>query len=285
MMEATTLRVDPTNKEQAEAWNGGEGAYWADNAAHFDRAVAAHHGPFMAAAAISASERVLDIGCGTGQTTREAARAASSGFALGVDLSDRMLRFARRDAARAGVSNATFEQGDAQTYPFPAAGFDVAISRTGAMFFGDPVAAFTNIATALRPAGRLALLTWQGPAGNEWIRELTTALAAGRALPGPPLGAPGPFGLADPGHARAVLDAAGFTGIDLHPSSEPMWFGHDVDDADRFVLGLLGWMLEGLDSPRREHAHGNLRATLADHQTGQGVLYESATWTIRATRP
>jgi hypothetical protein len=64
-----------------------------------------------------------------------------------------------------------------------------------------------------------------------------------------------------------------------------MWFGHDVDDADRFVLGLMGWMLEGLDGQRREQARDNLRATLADHETDQGVLYDSATWTIRATRP
>src|SRR5207237_926186 len=82
---------------------------------------------------------------------------------------------------------------DVQAHGFTPASFDLAISRTGTMFFGDPVAAFAKIARSLRPGGRLSLLTWQGPAGNEWIRELSGALAAGRDLPLPPPDAPGPF--------------------------------------------------------------------------------------------
>jgi hypothetical protein len=63
-----------------------------------------------------------------------------------------------------------------------------------------------------------------------------------------------------------------------------MWFGHGADDAHRFVLGLLGWMLQGLDENGRDQALDNLRATLIAHDTGRGVLYDSATWTIQATR-
>jgi SAM-dependent methyltransferase len=283
--EVTALKVDPSNTEQAGAWDGGEGAYWADNAEHFDRAVAAHHAPFMAAADISAQDQVLDVGCGTGQTTRDAARVASSGSALGVDLSIRMIDYAHQVAAREGLTNATFEQVDAQIHPFMAQEFDVAISRTGAMFFGDAVAAFTNIARALRRGGRLVLLTWQGLDGNEWIRELSTAMAAGRDLPNPPPNAPGPFSLADPERVRALLGAAGFTDIQLEPHSEAMWFGEDADGAQRFALGLLGWMLDGLDDEGRRRAIDNLRGTLTAHDTGSGVLYQSATWTIHATRP
>ena len=87
---------------------------------------------------------MLDIGCGTGQTTRDAARAASAGSALGVDLSSRMLDYARRRAAEEGVTNVTFAQADAQIHPFEPGAYDVAISRTAAMFFGDHVAAFTQ---------------------------------------------------------------------------------------------------------------------------------------------
>jgi ubiquinone/menaquinone biosynthesis C-methylase UbiE len=85
------MTVDPSNLDQAQAWDGDEGAYWTDNAERFDRSVAAYRGPFTAAAGIGESEVVLDIGCGTGQTTRDAARTAVRGFAVGVDLSARMI--------------------------------------------------------------------------------------------------------------------------------------------------------------------------------------------------
>jgi SAM-dependent methyltransferase len=276
--------VDPSNAEQAQAWDGEEGGYWADNAERFDRAVAGHHGPFMAATAVTATDRILDIGCGTGQTTRDAARSATAGTALGVDLSARMIDYARQHAARERLGNASFEQTDAQVHPFAPESFTVAISRTGAMFFGDPVAAFTNVGRSLRPGGRLVLLTWRGPGQNEWIRELSEALAAGRDLPLPPAQAPGPFALSDPDRVKRVLTAAGFTGIELHARTEPMWFGRDPDDAERFVLGLLGWMLHGLDDSGQARALDNLRATLAAHDTGQGVTYQSATWTVHAIR-
>jgi SAM-dependent methyltransferase len=284
MPELATLRVDPSNIDQARAWDGDEGAYWAARAEHFDRAIGAYHARFMAAAEVSPSERVLDVGCGTGQTTRDAARLTHDGFALGVDLSGRMIELARRLAAEQRLANATFEQADAQVHPFPRAGFDVAISRTGTMFFGDPGAAFANIAEALRPGGRLALLVWQGPAPNEWIRELSGALAAGRDLPAPPIGAPGPFAQADPDQVRAVLTSAGFGGVGAIGLQEPMWFGDDVDSAHAFVLGLMGWMLRELDDAGRERAADNLRATLSAHQTNDGVLFGSASWLVQATK-
>ena len=285
MNEVLALNVDPGNTDQAMAWDGDEGAYWADNAEHFDRTVAGYHVAFMAAANISDHDQVLDVGCGTGQTTRDAARAASSGSALGVDLSARMIAYAGQAAAREGLPNVSFEQADAQVHPFMAENFDVAISRTGATFFGEPVAAFTNVARALRRGGRLVLLTWQGLDGNEWIRELSTAMAAGRDLPTPTPGAPGPFSLADPERVRAILGAAGFTDIQVEPRSEAMWFGADADGAQRFAIGLLGWMLDGLDDDGKQRAVENLAATLTAHDTGHGVLYGSATWTIQATRP
>jgi SAM-dependent methyltransferase len=282
--EATAPEVDPTNAEQARAWDGNEGAYWAENAERFDRAVAAYHKRFLTTAAIGRAERVLDVGCGTGQTTRDAAQAAPDGTALGVDLSGRMIELARRLAAEEGIANARFDQADAQVQPFPARSFDVAISRTGTMFFGDPGAAFANIARATRPGGRLTMLVWQGPEPNEWIRELSGALAAGRDLPAPPIGAPGPFAQADPVGVRAVLTAAGFSNVELEGVAEPMWFGSNAEDAHAFVLGLMGWMLQGLDDAGRGRALDNLRATLRSHDTGRGVFYGSAAWLVKAAR-
>ena len=284
MGATSSIPVDAANVEQLRAWDGEEGAYWAGNADYFDRSVAEHHRRLLEAAAIAGSDRVLDIGCGTGQTTRDAARQAPDGSALGVDLSAQMLDVARSRAAAEGLTNVSFIQADAQIHGFDAAVFDVAIGRTSAMFFADRVAAFTNIAGALVPGGRLALVTWQGLAGNEWLREISGALAAGRDLPTPPSDAPGPFSLSDPRVIRDVLTSAGFDDIAVDGSEAPMWFGADAADAHRFVLGLMGWMLQGLDDEARGRALEDLEATMASHATEAGVLFESAAWVITARR-
>jgi ubiquinone/menaquinone biosynthesis C-methylase UbiE len=109
----------------------------------------------------------LDIGCGTGQTTREAARTAQAGSALGVDVSAPAIEHARELAWTEGLRNVTFEHANAQVYRFPPERFDLAISRFGTMFFGDPGAAFANINRALRPAGRLVMMVWQAHERNE----------------------------------------------------------------------------------------------------------------------
>ncbi len=284
MAAAKTLRVDPTNTDQLRAWDGAEGAYWADHADYFDRSVASYHHRLLDAAAIGEGDRVLDVGCGTGQTTRDAAHAASAGSALGVDLSSRMLDYARQQAGVEGLHNVAFQQGDAQIHAFDLGAYDVAISRTAAMFFGDHVAAFRNIGGALRPGARLVLVTWQPITGNDWIREISGALAAGRDLPAPPSDS-GPFALSDPDRVRGLLTSAGFTDIELEGTSAPMWFGNDADDAQRFVLGLMGWMLDGLDDAGRARARDQLHATMSARATPDGVFLGSAAWTIQATRP
>jgi SAM-dependent methyltransferase len=277
-------QVDPGNAGQAAAWDGAEGAYWADNADRYDRAVAAFHSFLMDGAAIGEGEAVLDIGCGTGQTTRDAARRASSGRALGIDLSTQMLELARQRSIVEGIDNVDYEHGDAQVHPFEPHAFDLVLSRTGAMFFADPVAAFANIGSAVKPGGRLALLTWQPITENEWLPSFGAALAAGRDLPMPPPHAPGPFGLSDPDRVRAILGDAGFTDVDLEPKRGEMWFGEAVDDAFTFVLGQLGWMLADADEPTKARAQDNLRETLTAHETADGVLYGAAAWLIRARR-
>jgi ubiquinone/menaquinone biosynthesis C-methylase UbiE len=281
---ATALKVDQTNTEQARAWDGDEGAYWTDHAQHFDRSLGTYHERFLAAADIRGDDRVLDIGCGTGQTTRDAARRAQDGTALGVDLSNKMISLARRIATSEGVANAHFEQADAQIHSFGTEPFDVAVSRTGTMFFGDPVAAFTNIARVVRPGGRIVLLVWQGPEANEWIRELNDALVAGRDLSSPPVGAPGPFAQSDPEQVQDLLSAAGFCDVAIEGWSGPMWFGADAQDAYGFIVGLMSWMLEGLDVDVRELALGTLRETVDNHSTSSGVTFGSATWLITASR-
>jgi SAM-dependent methyltransferase len=287
MTETGPPDAHPSNADALRAWDGAEGAYWAEYEVTFDVSVARYQRRFFETAAIAAGDRVLDIGCGNGETTRDAARlAAPQGSALGVDLSSRMIEQARRRAAEQGIGNARFEQADAQIHPFDEQAYDVAISRTGAMFFGDPVAAFRNIARALRPGGRLALLVWQTLAQNEWVSEFRQALGAGRPLPAPPPDAPGPFSLADPDRVRTILSAAGFSDVTFENANELMYFGADADDGYGFVrgLGFTEFMLRDLDDDARTRALAALRATIVAHDTGDGVLYPSATWIIGAVR-
>ncbi len=178
---------------------------------------------------------MLDIGCGTGRSTRAAAWRATAGSVLGVDLSSRMLERAREQSRVEGLSNVEYVQADAQVHEFDADSFDLAISDFGAMFFNDPVAAFTNIGGALRPGGRIALLAWQPFERNEWLSAIFGALDAGRSLPRPPAGAPGPFGLAEENTVRRILDRSGLSDVELTPIVEPIFLGTDADDAWAFV--------------------------------------------------
>ncbi len=273
------------NAEQAAAWQGEE-AHWVAHEARYDAAVRRYSGRLRAAAPVAAGDRVLDVGCGCGETTRDAARAAIAGSALGVDLSAAMIARARERGRAEGLPNVRFEQADAQVYPFAAAAFDLAISRFGAMFFGDPVAAFRNVGRALRPGGRLALLAWQELGQNDWLLVLRGALAMGRTLPQPPVGAAGPFGLADPGAARRILTDAGYAAIAIEAVREPLCFGADADDALGFLRGqgAIRGLLNGLDEATTARALDALRATLAAHATADGVLLGSAAWLITARR-
>ena len=277
-------QVHGSNTAQADAWDGDEGEFWASHADVFDRSAASHHRALLDAAGISAGDRVLDVGCGTGQVTRDAARAAGDGGAVGVDLSSHMLDVAHQRALAEGLHNVEFVLADAQVHPFETGAFDVVTSRFGSMFFGDPVAAFTNIARATRPGGRLALVTWQPMARNEWLGTILGALAAGRQMGGPPANAPGPFGLSEPERVTEILTTAGFGELELADDSAPIWFGDNSDEATAFIAGLQAWMLRDLDDGQRAAALGALHDAFAEHQGADGVQLGSAAWVITATR-
>jgi ubiquinone/menaquinone biosynthesis C-methylase UbiE len=121
----------------------------------YDAELRRHNEVLRRVLGVQLRDDVLDIGCGTGQTTRQAARTARAGSALGVDISAPAIDRARELARAEGLCNVTFERADAQVYRFPQERFDVAISRFGTMFFDQPKAAFANIRRALRPTGRL----------------------------------------------------------------------------------------------------------------------------------
>jgi SAM-dependent methyltransferase len=219
------------NADMAAAWDGSEGDHWSDHAGHYESSAAGFGQALLDAVAVDDRSAVLDVGCGTGATTLACGRIARAGAVLGVDLSSRMLDRARAAAADEGLEHVRFEQADAQVFPFDAAAFDVAVSSFGAMFFADPVAAFSNIRRALRPRASMTLMAWRDLGRNEWVMAFRDALAAGRDLPTPPPGAQGPFSLADRDITTERLTAAGFADVGFASLDETMYFGRDVDDA------------------------------------------------------
>jgi SAM-dependent methyltransferase len=272
------------NAGEAAVWDGPAGDHRVKFADMIEAQVRRPNERFLSVAAVGARDRVLDIGCGTGQSTRDAARAAVDGSVVAVDLSEAMLALARRLSDEQGLRNVTFLRADAQTHEFPAASFDLCVSRFGSMFFDDPVAAFTNIGRALRPGARLVLLVWQDRDHNEWSTAIRAAL--GGPVPAPPLTGPNPFSLADPVVAEGILAAAGFVDFATVDVREPVFYGRNSEIAYDFALGFPSTrdLLTGLDAPTTASALERLRATLAAHDTGDGVSFDSRAWVITARR-
>ena len=250
----------------------------------YDAELRAHHEHLRAAYGISPGDAVVDIGCGTGLTTREAARAAAPGRVVGVDVSERMLERARQVTAAERLRNVRYELGDAQVHRFDPAAFDVAISRFGTMFFSDPAAAFANIAVALRPGARLVLLVWQRIEHNEWARAIDAAL--GDAAQPPPRGAD-PFSLGDREVTARILERAGFDDMRFEDVHEPVLYGHELDAALAFVRGFQNTSaaLASLSEDEAARTVERLRAMLAAHYSDErGVLLDARSWLITARR-
>ena len=263
----------------------------------YDAELYRYHERLRAAVDIGVGDRVLDIGCGSGQTTREAARAAPSGSALGVDVSAPMLARARRLSRDEGLRNVSFVQADAQVHGFRPEHFDVAISRFGTMFFADPVAAFTNIGWALRPGARLVQLVWQHRDRQEWDATIRSVFGDSAPAPGAD-----PFSLADPATVDGVLSAAGFTGVDVTGVDEPVYYGSDAASALDAVLMLkmtkdplgrldaaqaddaLDRLRAGWPPPNASVGLARRRAPPAPHDTGRGVYFDSSAWLVTARR-
>jgi SAM-dependent methyltransferase len=250
----------------------------------YDAELRAHHEHLRAAYGIRPGDEVLDIGCGTGLTTREAGRAAAPGRVVGVDLWERMLERARELTAVERLENVTYELGDVQRYRFDPESFDVAISRFGTMFFADPVAAFANIASALRPHGRLVLLVWQRREHNEWALAIDAALG-NAAQPPPPTA--DPFSLGDAEATTEMLARAGFEAVRFEDVHEPVLYGPAIDAALEFVCGFqnVSAALASMSPDDAARAVDRLRETLEGHYgDDRGVTFDSRSWLITGRR-
>jgi SAM-dependent methyltransferase len=252
----------------------------------YDAELRRHNQVLRRACGIQFRDRVLDVGCGTGQTTRQAARTARAGGALGVDVSAPAIERARKLARAEELSNIAFEHADAQVYRFPQQRFDLAISRFGTMFFGEPAAAFANIRRALRPAGRLVMMVWQAHERNEWDVAICRSLGGPQAPAAVGAGGPDPFSLADPPTVTEILEASGFADITFTDVCEPVYYGPDVAAALDWVRGFTctSQALKQLDRAAAAHAIRRLREALAAHASDDGVWFNSRAWIITARR-
>jgi len=277
---------DPARAEATTTTAAGVG-HRLPGALDFDAELQRYNEILRAACAVGPGDHVLDIGCGTGQTTRQAAHRAVAGSALGVDLSAPAVAQARRLARNDGLRNITFECTDAQRHRFPDQRFDLAISRFGTMFFGDPGAAFTNIGRALRPTGRLVMMIWQAREHNEWAVAIQRALATDERMAAVDPGAPDAFSLADPTATTTMLRAAGLADVTCTDVRQPVYYGPDPDIALAWVRGFstTTQALRQLQPPAAERTLKRLRETMTEQLNADGVWFDSNAWIVTARRP
>lgn len=276
------------NRDEVEHWNDSERTGdWVIYQERYDRMLEPFRDPILDAAHLTGGEQVLDVGCGCGATTLAAARAIAPGTAAGVDLSAAMLARARQNAAASDLSNASFEQADAQVHQF-ATSYDAVISRLGVMFFADPVVAFANLLAATKAGGRLAFACWQPLAKNEWLLVPMEALVGHVRLPDPAgPGAPGMFSLAEPDRVRQVLGDAGWREISMADVTRPIPVGGGtLDEAIAFVRGrsIVRTMFADIDQATQDRAMESVREALATRAGSDGVRLGAAIWLVTARR-
>jgi SAM-dependent methyltransferase len=283
--------MSEANPEQRAFWNEQAGPIWVENQARLDEQIRPHGELALARLAAAPGERVLDLGCGCGDTTLAlAARVGADGYVLGVDISVPMLARARDRAAEAGLRQVELEAADVQTAALGEARFDAAFSRFGVMFFSAPEAAFANVRRALRPGGRLGFVCWRPVVENAWVGVPMRAAAEVLPLPPPPPpDAPGPFSFADAARVRRILEAAGFEAIALEPADLAMTpAGGDPDRASELFLdiGPLGHALReaGAGPELRARVRDAVRKAFEPHVRAGRVELGSAVWLVQARR-
>jgi len=273
-----------SNKEQIDYWNGNAGSTWVDSQERMDKMLAPLTSPLIEKASAAQGERIIDVGCGCGDTSLQLASAGAS--VLGVDVSEPMLQRARARAQLNNQANVEFSTADAASAALTA-DHDMIFSRFGVMFFSDPTAAFTNLHSGLGATGRLCFLCWQPPRSNPWMS--TAGAAISEFLPQPETKpdprAPGPFAFADSDYLNGILDSAGFQNISIAPVTETLHIADTLDEAieSQQRIGPLARALAELEGDAQKAALHAAREALADKMTPAGLDLGAACWLVTAT--
>lgn len=237
-------------------------------------------------------DRVVDVGCGFGDTAIELARRVGPrGTVLGLDCCEAFLDYGRHDAEAEGIGNVHFAVADVQTYPFEG-DFDFCFSRFGTQFFENPVAALRNMRNSLKPGGAMTMIVWRSIDDNPWLgvpKEIVMQF-----LPPPGEDArtcgPGPFSMADPELVTKQLEIAGYDRIEFERVDAPLMVGNTPEDAVEFqlALGPAGEIYREageLAERRREEITAALRKALASYDTPEGIVMDSSSWVVTARNP
>ena len=295
------VTIAPTNEEAAEAWGGVLFDRWVA----FRDVVTVQISPFSEQALRlhppPAGGRVLDIGCGLGDTTtRIAELIGAEGEAVGIDVGDRFIETARREAADAGMENVSYLLGDVQVADLGGP-YDYAFSRFGTMFFANPVAALRNVRAALAPGARLCMVVWRRKLDNEWLhrgeRVVEKFLAKPEETDQPTCG-PGPFSMANADTTTDILLNAGYEEIALHRCDIAYRMGDDLDKAIELVtaIGPAGELIRLATHDADEQAAARarelvpeimqaLRDAYAELATEDGTRAQASAWIVSATAP
>lgn len=269
------------NNAQIEYWNGQAGQTWVNAQERMDEMLGDLSTTTIERANPQPGERVIDVGCGCGATSIALAQRGASVW--GVDISQPMLSRAQQRAA--GVGNVQFSRADAATASFTA-DHQLIFSRFGVMFFAEPVAAFSNLKTALVPGGRLVFLCWQAAAANAWVALAGRAVQPFLPVPDSPPDprAPGPFAFADPDYVRSILEPAGFSDIHCDPVIAELNIGASLNEAVAFQgeIGPVARVLAELDDELKAQALAAAREALLPHVNESGVSLGAACWLVSA---
>ncbi|WP_209598944.1 class I SAM-dependent methyltransferase [Ruegeria sp. HKCCSP351] len=206
------------NKAQADYWASPAGLKWIEHEHALDTAMAGMLNMMLATTNILPTDRIIDIGCGTGASTLESAQRVPDGDVLGVDISEALLGRAASRAKAEGIRNATFLLADVQTHAFSAHPFDLLVSRLGMSFFADPVAALGNLSNALNTRGKMVFVCWASVAKNPWF-EIPKQAAEERFGPQPKgnPNAPGPSAFQDCNRVVDLMNRAGLSNVEARP--------------------------------------------------------------------
>jgi SAM-dependent methyltransferase len=280
-----SIEVTGPNAEQIEFWNGDAGKSWAKNQAVLDSVIGPLGEIAINESGINATDQVLDIGCGCGDTSL--ALAGLSADVTGIDISEPMLDIARRRAATTD-QQINFLHADALTHSFDM-DYSLLFSRFGVMFFADPVAGFRNLATAMSESGRLCFICWRPAIENAWISvPMAAALAHMPSMQQTDPRAPGPFAFADKDYVAGILDSAGYSEIEVDPVDQALTIGdsRDVDQAIEFYehVGPLARLFADLDESTRAKALDAVRETVDPYLSDDGLTLGSACWLVKARR-